>query len=880
MIRIIVTCCISLSFSLGTQAQVRLQQLQCEHLINPIGIDAVQPRLSWQMQSEEKGIRQIAYQVFAAKDSGQLIRERSVTWNSGKIENDSQLISYKGKKLEAFTKYYWKVRVLDNKGRATASQVASFETAMLTPHDLPAGQAGWQGAWITDTGDKDFTAAACFRKAFTINKKIISARAYIAAAGLYELYINGNTVGDHELDPMFTRYDRRNLYVTYDVTDKIKAGGNAIGILLGNGWYNMQANAAWGFNEAPWRNRPRFCLDLRITYTDGSIQTISTGKNWKTTLSPILFNNIYVGEHYDSRQEMPGWNNIDFDDSKWRTSIIATAPSQRIVAQCLSPVRATEKIAPVAMTKFNDTDYVFDIGRNIAGISEIRIKAPEGAVIQLKHAEQLDSAGHADQTGIDQHYYDKDKIPFQTDIYYLDGKERILRPHFNYKGFQYVEVTSNKPIQLTKENLCAYFIHSDVPVAGKIRSSNELINKIWHATNNSYLSNLVGYPTDCPQREKNGWTGDAHVAVETGLYNFDAITVYEKWMADLQDAQQPDGRLPAIVPTNEWWGYDNHNGPDWVSAIAIIPWELYQFYGDRKPLQDNYEAIRSYVKFIERKYPGGLCDWGLGDWAPVKSFAPVDFTSTIYYYTDALILSKAAKLLNKNDDAIYFEQLATKIKNAFNQKYLNEETGNYDQGLQTELSAALFWKLVPEKLINKTAKLLEQRVIADGNKLDVGLLGSKTILNALSENGYADLAYQLASSDRYPSWGYWIANGATTLYEGWTIGKKLGFSLNHIMFGEISAWMYKALGGIRPDPAHPGFKNILVEPHFVKGLDSFHCYHDGPYGRIISSWRRIGDTVHYTITIPANATATLTLDKKKKQLEAGNYIFIINNKGK
>jgi alpha-L-rhamnosidase len=836
-------------------AQPAVTDLQCEHLVNPLGLDNIHPRFSWKMRAALPNEKQTAFQLFVGTDSASF-------WNSGKVIGDSNLVVYRGKPLQPFTRYCWRVKIWDNHGNAVESPPASFETAMLDPH-------GWQGEWITDTRNVNTDTAACFRKEIPVKKKIKSARAYIAAAGLYELWLNGRRVGDHELDPMFTRYDRRNLFVTYDITDRLQTGSNAIAVLLGNGWYNISANAAWDFNRAPWRNRPRFCLDLRITYTDGTTETVGTDKSWKTTPGPVVYNSIYVGEHYNGAREIPGWNSAGFDDSKWKNAIIATAPSQHIVAQSLQPIRITEKISPVSVKKSSDSDYLFDMGKNFAGITELKIKGEKGTIIKVKHAEQTDSAGHADQTGIDQHYYDRERIPFQTDIYTLNGEDETLRPHFNYKGFQYVEITSNKPIQLAKENIAAYFLHSDVPVAGSVQSSNELLNRIWQATNRSYLSNLMGYPTDCPQREKNGWTGDAHIAVETGLYNFDAITVYEKWLADFRDAQQPDGRLPAIVPTNEWWGYDSYNGLDWVSAIAIIPWELYRFYGDIRPLAENYDAIKAYIGLIERNYPSGLCNWGLGDWVPIKSFAPVEFTSTIYYYTDALILSKTAKLLNRKQDGDHYAKLADKIKSAFNKKYLDGLTGNYGQGLQTELSAALYWKLVPGHLIPKTAKLLEQRVIADGAKLDVGLLGSKTILNALSENGYADLAYSLASSSQYPSWGYWIAGGATTLYEGWERGKKLNFSLNHIMFGEIGAWMYKALGGIRPDPDHPGFKNILLEPHFVKGLDSFSCYHDGPYGRIESAWIKTAGAIGYRITIPANSTASLTLPAAGQVYEHG-----------
>jgi alpha-L-rhamnosidase len=408
-------------------------------------------------------------------------------------------------------------------------------------------------------------------------------------------------------------------------------------------------------------------------------------------------------------------------------------------------------------------------------------------------------------------------------------------------------------------------MHSDVPVAGNITTSNPTLNKILKATNSSYLSNLFGYPTDCPQREKNGWTGDAHIAIETGLYGFDGITIYEKWLADHRDEQQPNGVLPAIIPTSGW-GYEWANGVDWTSTIAIIPWNVYLFYGDTRILSDNYENMKRYVDYIDDRYPSGLTTWGLGDWVPVKSKAPVELTSTCYYYADAVILSNIAGVLGKADDQKRYSTLSDKIRAAFNQKYLNRESGMYGSGLQTELSAPLFWGLVPDEIKTKTAENLAKRVEADNFHLDVGLLGTKTILNALSENGYADIAYAVAAQETFPSWGWWIKNGATTLYENWNVQSKYDISLNHIMFGEIGAWMYKTLGGIRPDPLHPGFKRILLTPKFPANLDSVEAIHDGPYGRIKISWVRVVRTlwkakgkIICTVVVPPNSSALLTL---------------------
>jgi alpha-L-rhamnosidase len=770
-----------------------------------------------------------------------------------------------------FTKYFWTVQTWDREGKKSLlSGVASFETGMME-------MKNWNGSWISDSKDIKYKPAPYFRKEFKPEGKIKSARAYITAAGLFELSINSKRVGNHRLDPMYTRFDKRNLYVTFDVTNLVQSESVAIGVLLGNGWYNHQSTAVWNFDKAHWRNRPRFLMNLRIVYADGRVETIATGPDWKTSGGPVIFNSIYTAEHYDARLEQKGWDSPGFSDAAWEPATVVAPPSENIVSQVIQPIRQVEEIPAKSIRKFNDQLYVFDLGRNIAGVSKIRVKGPAGTVIRLKHSEQITAEGKADQSNIDVHYRPTDDTdPFQTDIFILSGNGiETFMPHFNYKGFQYVEVSSSNPVDLARESLTGYFMHSDVPPVGTIKCSNELINKIWAATNASYLSNLYGYPTDCPQREKNGWTGDAQVAIETGLFNFDGITVYEKWLADHRDEQQPDGVLPSIVPT-AGWGYSWGNGPDWTSTIAIIPWNVYLFYGDSRLLFECYGNIKKYVDHITEISKDGLTDWGLGDWIPVKSVTPKEFTSSLYYYTDALILSKAAALQgNKQDEAKYLA-LSKKISAAINAKYLNRETGIYGSGYQTELSAALFWGIVPDDMKAKVAENLKNRVIADNSHVDVGLLGTKTILNALSENGYADLAYTVASQETLPSWGYWIVNGATTLQENWPLTTNTDISRNHIMFGEIGAWFYKALGGIKSDPANPGFRNVLLEPHFVQGLTQFEARHTGPYGEIISSWKRTGSRIEYTATIPANSTATLRLpDGEVMQLVAGVHHRVI-----
>lgn len=827
-------------------------QLKCEHLVRPLGIDNPAPRLSWQMKDPREGALQQAYQIRISKDSLALLKGQGDIWNSGRVTSGDQQITYAGRNLEPFTSYYWSVELWDKDNAVTHLSVSGFETGLMQSKN-------WKGSWISDNNSIDHKPAPYFRKTFSANKKVKSARAYIAVGGLYELYLNGKKTCTDQLNPMYTRFDRRTLYVTHDVTREIQEGSNAIGILLGNGWYNHQSTAVWYFHRAPWRARPVFCMDLRITYEDGSIETIASGADWKTSTGALIFNSIYTAEHYDARLEQPGWNTVDFDDTKWKSVALRAAPSQNIVAQVMQPIRNVEEIKPAAFRKINDTTFLYDLGRNISGVSRIRVEGTQGTVLHLKHGERLSkTTGRIDMSNIDLHYRPTDTTdPFQTDIFILAGKGvESFQPRFNYKGFQYIEVTSSKPVTLTAESLTGYFMHSDVPVAGTVHSSNEMLNRLWSATNNSYLSNLFGYPTDCPQREKNGWTGDAHIAVETGLYNFDGITIYEKWLADHRDEQQPNGVLPAIIPTSGW-GYQWANGPDWTSTIAIIPWNVYLFYGDDKLLKDNYENIKLYVDHIAGLSPSGLTSWGLGDWVPVKSVSPVELTSSIYYFVDTDILAKAAKLLGKTEEALKYSGLADKIKTAINDKYLNKATGMYGTGLQTELCAPLHWGIVPNELKSLVAAHLAKRVAADHYHLDTGILGAKAILNALSENGYPDVAYTIAAQETYPSWGWWMKNGATTLYENWNIDAAADISLNHIMFGEIGAWMYKGLGGIYPDANAPGFKNIILRPGFPETLNAFESTYDSPYGKIISGWKKDKKKTNYWVTVPSNASATL-----------------------
>lgn len=824
--------------------------LKCEHLYNPIGIDAEQPRLMWMIADERDAAIQTAYQVIVSTDSIELIHEKGIIWNSRKVPSDQIIIRYGGEKLAPQTRYYWKVIAWDKNNKPHTSDIATFETGKK-------GIQNWKGSWISDHHDIHHRAAPYFRKTFTAPKAIKSARAYIAAAGLYELSINGQRVSENRLDPMYTRFDRRTLYVTHDVTQHLIEGDNAIGVILGNGWYNHQSLAVWDFDNAPWRARPTFCFDLHIIYTDGSEEDIVSERDWKTSSGPITSNSIYTGEHYDARLEKKDWDKANYDDSKWQGIRYRAAPSSNIVSQQMIPIRHVKSYHPISIQKINDTTYVFDMGQNMAGVTHIKAKGQEGTTLKLKHGERLYPNGRLDLSNIDVYYRgNKEKDPFQTDIFILSGKkEDEFMARFNYKGFRYVEINSSQPIALDTSNIIAYFMHSDVEPIGNISTSSTLVNDLWKITNNAYLSNLMGYPTDCPQREKNGWTGDGHLAIETALYNYDGITVYEKWLADHRDEQQPNGVLPDIIPTGGW-GYGTANGLDWTSTIAIIPWQIYVFYGDSQLLEHCYENIKRYVNYVDRISENGLTTFGRGDWVPVKSTSNLELTSSTYFYVDTKILAEAAKLFGYTEDYLKYDALSKKIKDAINTKYLDHNTGIYANGTQTELSVPLSWGITPEDMKTKVAANLNDKVVATNYHLDVGVLGSKALLNALNENGYGQSAYKVAVQQTYPSWGWWVVNGATTLLENWDLNAKRDISDNHMMFGEIGGWLFKSLGGILPDPNQPGFKHIILKPIFPTDLDHSNISFRSPYGEIISNWRKHKNTITYDVTIPANSSAT------------------------
>ena len=829
-------------------ASVTAKSLRCEYLTDPMGIDVGSPRLSWILDSRERGQKQTAYQILVANTEEELKKGLGDLWDSGRISSDqTTLVVYDGKPLVSRQACFWKVRSWDKDGKVSPwSETAQWEMGLLTAGD-------WQAQWIARTTNITELPAPLFRRELTLDGKIKRARVYICGLGYYELHINGWKVGDHLLDPGFTRYDRRELYVTYDVTSMLKRGENALGVILGNGWFNGQTRAVWGFDKAPWREAPKLLLSLVVEYTDGRTVVMGSDGSWKTATGPIVFDSIYGGENYDARLELPGWDKPGFNDCAWQPVQIVDAPKGRLVAQMMPPITVDRIIKPVKMTEPKPGVFVFDLGQNFAGYTDLTVRGPAGSKIKLRHGERLFPDGSLDTRDIEQHVKRMGKEQeHQTDNYTLKGKgTETWHARFTYYGFQYVEMTGF-PGKPTLDSVRGVFTHTAVPVAGQFECSNPLLSKIWQATRWSYLSNLQGIPTDCPHREKNGWMGDAHLAAEQAIYNFMPAGFYTKWINDIGDEQRPSGKLPGIVPTSGW-GYAWGNGPAWDSAFGLIPFYLYEYYGDAKPLCDHYEGLKRYVDYLTTRASNNIVNIGLNDWAPFKTTTPADITDTAYYYRDALIVSLAASLQGRTDDATHYQELARQIKESFNQAFFNADAGTYGNGGQTSLSCALYQGLVEPKDQARVLQNLVAAVDKRNGHIDTGILGAKYILNALTENGRADVAYQMAAQKDLPSWGWWIEQGATTLWEQWN-GTE---SRDHIMFGDISAWFYKALAGINGDPAAPGFKHFIIRPSPVGNLTFARAEYDSIHGKIVSDWKIRAGEFTLRVTVPPNTTATI-----------------------
>jgi alpha-L-rhamnosidase len=857
------------------QAQLKPGRLRCEHLENPLGIDVVQPRLSWQLQArpEDRDQRQSAWRILVASSRHKLDRHEADLWDSGKVTSEqSILVPYNGAPLHSRQRCWWKVMAWDAQDRPGPwSTPAFWEMALVSPDD-------WQAQWITSSAEETsrppLEPAPMFRRQFEVTRPIRQARAYVTGLGYFELSLNGRKVGDHELDPVKSRYDRRVYYLTFDVTDQLKRGANAVGIMLGTGWFNMHTRAVWGFGQAPWRARPRTICQIEIEYTDGSRQRVVTDRSWKVTSGPIVFDGIRNGETYDARLERPGWDQPNFDDTDWQPAAEVVGPGGILSAQMLPPIRTTAVLEPKSFRQVQPGIWVYDFDQNLAGKLQLSVQAPAGTKISLKQGERLHPDGTVQQKEIARFIRSGQ---LQTDTYICKGTGRELwEPRFIYHGFQYVEVRG-LPQPPTIDLLRAKVLNTDFDSAGSFSCSKDLLNRIQQCTRWSFIGNYHGIPTDCPHREKIGWTGDAHLVGETGLFNYDMAASYTKWIRDFADEQREDGDLPGIVPTSGWgYTYGRQGtyrelgyGPQWEGAYVILSWYVHLYTGDTRILKDNYPGFCRYLDHLARHAEDDLIRFGIDDHAPARTKTPPEDFATGFYYHIAQIVSQSAKILGKTEDAQRYAKLADSIRAAYNRHLLNPQTALYASGSQTAQSAPLYFDIVPPAYCDRVLANLVANVEQQDNHLDTGVVGIKFLLNGLAHHGRPDVAYSIVSQTTFPSWGHWMRKGANTLWQKWDDS----MSRNHVMFGDVSAWMFKHIGGLQPDPAAPGFKHFFVRPQFFPDLEWATVEHRSPYGPIRSAWRRTNNRLELDLTVPVNTTATVCLPASQDQIHEASQLL-------
>lgn len=842
---------------------VKVENMRCEYASEPLTIASPTIRLTWSYGSAKaKSLEQSAVEIRIADSKRNLSRTESI-----RIATDKPFVELSTEKLHSHSRYCWQVNIYDTKGRCVAkSDVAWFATAYLAGDE-------WQAKWITDSHHRDHRPAPMFRREFKAAEGVERAYLYISAAGYYDAKINGEAVSQDWLNPGFTHYDRRNLYLVHDVTALVGEGENVISATLGNGFYNEYTGmTVWQYERARWRNRPRMICELHLFYDNGQHDVICSDESWKTATGEVLGNVIYAGDVVDARKRIEGWEEPSFDDSSYASAKVVEAPSPLLIAQQMQPIRSSEDIRAKRVKRLSDREYMFYFPANMAGVTTLEVEGEEGTHIEVLHGELLKADSTLEMGNIAIYSHPVGDAAFQTDRYTLSGKGReSFTARFHYNGFQYVSVKADRPIELDENSLTAHFIHSDVESVGEFDSSNELFNKLWRAIRRGYLNNLHGIPTDCPQREKNGWTADAHISIDIAFTNYDALLVYEKWIDDIIDNQRPDGSISGVIPGTDW-GYADWIGAVWDAVIFEIPNAMYNYYGDKRAIEKIYATAERYLQYLAgRENEEGTVTYGLGDWCYYKTITPSEYVVTCYYYRDYILMARFAELLGK--DATKYQQKAEYLRELINNKYLDASTGIYSIGRTTAQALPLAFGIVPEGLEERVAEQLNRTVIGDDYTCDFGLIGSKYALRMLVKYGYMDTAYHLATQTKIPSWGNWIEQGFTTPLETWIIRPDFrDSSANHVFFGDIAAWFQSDLAGINYDPAKPGFEHIILHPHFPEGLEWAKGSFRSVRGVISSSWRREGDDVLLEVTIPLGTTATLHLGEEQVELKGSSQV--------
>lgn len=871
---------------------IKVDKLTCENICNPLGIDIQQPKLGWTLSSDQKGTSQSAYEIMVGTDKEGLLNGKGLIWKSGKVKGDKSInIAYAGKKLKSYTRYFWVVRSYDENGIASKwSDVAWWETSMMD-------QTDWTAKWIDDgsvspTKDEDFykdDPVPVFRKEFVTGKNIRSARLYISGLGYYEASLNGKRIGDHILDPGWTNFTKQVLYSTYDVTDMIKIGHNCIGVMLGNGFYNpLPMRIFKPLREFLRVGRPCLKAQLRIVYDNGEIETVCTDETWKTTLGPIIKNNVYLGELYNANKEIKGWNEPKFNDADWNKAFLTEIPPEGILTvQMQPPIRVREIIEPIRMTECRLGEFVFDMGQNFAGVVQIKVKGPKGTRIRIRYGEDVYSDGSLNIMtsvsgqnkkvwGADQTAPGCPPITWQEDSYILKGEgEEIWSPRFTFHGFRYVEITG-WPGRPTMDDIRGIRFCSDLEQIGTFESSNELLNKLFKAIDYTFLSNVQSVQSDCPAREKFGYGGDIVGVSPTFCYFYDMSNFYKKTIRDFANDQRPSGGFTETAPYNGIAdsGLGDHSGPiGWQLAFAFLQKQLYDYYGDQQIIGNYYFALKKQMDFLTSASKDFMIDRCINDHESLDPRIPALF-ATAHFYHHAILITEFAHIIGENDDREKYERLAKNIKKTFISKFV-DSSGKIGNGTPSEQAFALFYNLIPESMDSRLVlnKLIEAIELRD-NHISSGIFGTPIVLAMLSKYGRNDIAYKMVNQKTFPGWGYMIEKGATTIWETWKYSDNV-YSQNHPMFGSVGEWMFSALGGIIS--VSPGFKTFKIKPYPADGLDWVKCNYKSKYGMIKSEWKQDKNSFHINVSIPVNTTAKIYLPglKTAKVLENNQEVKVI-----
>jgi alpha-L-rhamnosidase len=836
--------------SLGTAAaRITPENLRVEYRVNPLGIDAARPRLSWTLASAERSQRQSAYRILVASRPELLDAGQGDLWDSGRVASSRQnQIEYAGAALASHRRCWWKTRVWDGAGTPGEwSAAAEWSMGVLKPED-------WKGDWIAmRTSPAASGPLPLFRKQFAVSRPVRRAVVHSTGVGFYELHLNGKKVGDEVLSPLWTNYRRTVFYLTHDITDRIAQGPNVFAATLGNGFYNVVGGRYIKFIGS--FGTPLLRVYARLEHDDGSVTEIGTDGSWKAAPGPTTFSCIHGGEDYDARLEHAGWMLPGFDDSKWRGAGFDGSPGGDLAAQFPAPVKVMRSLQTARITEPAPGVRIYDLGQNFAGWPRIRVRGCAGASVKMSPAELLKPDGRIDPTSATG---GAGGISFS---YTLKGEGiEQWHPLFSYTGFRYLEVETQGEVEILA--IEGDFVHSSTPRAGRFTSSSPLFNRIDELVDNAVRSNFQSVLTDCPHREKLGWLEVAHLMGPSILYNYDAAGMYAKIARDAREAQLPNGLVPDIAPEYTVFRGGFRDSPEWGSTAAIVPWQLYKWFGDLGVLRESYPAMVRYAGYLASLARGHIVSQGLGDWYDIgprppgqSQLTPKGITATAVYYEDVRILAEAAALLGKPADAARWAAMGAEVRRAFHTTFFKPGERYYGTGSQTAQAMPLVYGMVPVERRAAVVEQLVRDVRSRGDQQTAGDIGYRYLIRALTDAGRSDVLWAMNTRTNVPSYGAQIAQGVTSLAEAWDANPHS--SQNHCMLGHVQEWFITGLAGIGQAPDSVGFERIVIRPQVVGDLAGAGAYYDSIRGRIESRWTREQDKFTLEVRIPPNATATV-----------------------